>query len=129
MKARQELDPVPYLRSARERLVRLRPLEAVLADRDPALPAEPAGQDQFRSAFGVGLRDVVECYAAEHPGARLRFLRYIRAIDGKVDVLLDSGAPVPAEDRIVHLTSSVSAADADRLSIVAEVLIATNAER
>lgn len=110
MKARQELDPVPYLRSARERLVRLR-------------------QDQFRSAFGVGLRDVVECYAAEHPGARLRFLRYIRAIDGKVDVLLDSGAPVPAEDRIVHLTSSVSAADADRLSIVAEVLIATNAER
>jgi hypothetical protein len=129
MTARQELDPIPYLRAARERLVRLRPLEAVLAGREPGPPVEHAGQHEFRSTFGVGLRDVLERYTRDHPDAGLRFVRYTRAVDGEVDVILDSGDDAPAEDRIVHLTSSVSAADTHRLSIVAEVLIATDAER
>jgi len=128
MTAGQELDPIPYLRSARERLVSLRPLEAALAGRQPG-QAELAPQEAFAKNFAPGLRYVVERYRADHPDIELRFIRYTRAIDDRVELILDSGDDAPNQDAIVHLTNAVSAADVKRLSIVAEVLIAARGKR
>jgi hypothetical protein len=123
MTAAEQLDPIPYLRSARERLVSLRPLEAALSGQDPG-GAEPAPQEAFAKNFGPGLRSVVERYLSEHPDTQLRFIRYTRAVDDRVELILDSGDAAPAEDAIVQLTNAVSAADVKQLSIIAEVLIA-----
>ena len=121
-----ELDPIPYLRSARERLVSFRPLEAALAGKEPG---QPTAQDEFVDAFGLGLRASVDRYESENPDIGLHFIRYTRGVDDTVDLILDSGDDAPAEDDIVALTSSGSAADIDRLTIVAEVLVAARRKR
>ena len=98
MTAGQELDPIPYLRSARERLVSLRPLEAALAGQEPG-QAERATQEAFTRNFAPSLRFVIERYQAEHPDIELRFIRYTRAVDDRVELILDSGDVAPSRGR------------------------------
>jgi hypothetical protein len=119
------LDPLPILRNARTQLVDIGAIEGPLAAAAPDVSTSTqATPEMFQQAMSRGLQDAVEQYRSAHAGASLQLLRYVRAIDGQAQVILDAGAPVPAEENLVHLTVAVSAADTDGLRVVAEVLVA-----
>jgi hypothetical protein len=122
------MDPLPILRNARTQLVDVsaiaEPLAVAAPDVETTTHATP---EMFEQAISGGLRDAVDQYRAAHPGRGLQLLRYIRAIDGKAEVILDAGAAVPEETQLVHLTLALTAADMDELRVVAEVLLASRA--
>jgi len=119
------LDPLPILRNARTQLIDIAAIEGPLAAAAPDVSTSTqATPEMFEQAMSRGLQDAVEQYRSAHAGASLQLLRYVRAIDGQAQVILDAGAPVPAEENLVHLTVAVSAADTDGLRVVAEVLVA-----
>ena len=122
------MDPLPILRNARIQLVDVSglagPQAAAALDVATTTQATP---ETFDQAISGALRDAVDQYSAAHHGQALQLLRYIRAVDGQAEVILDAGAPVPEETQLVHLTLALTAADMDGLHVVAEVLVASNA--
>jgi hypothetical protein len=122
------LDPLPILRNARTQLVDVSAFEGPLAAAAPDVTTSTqATPEMFQQAMSGGLQDAIEQYRSAHAGANIQLLRYVRAIDGQAQVILDAGVPPPAEERLVHFTVAVSAADTDSLHVVAEVVIAARA--
>jgi hypothetical protein len=120
------MDPLPILRNARTQLVDMGAITGPLAVAAPdAEITTHATPEMFEQAISEGLRDAVGQYRAAHPGRGLQLLRYIRAVDGKAEVILDAGAAVPEEMQLVHLTLALAAADVDDLRVIAEVLLAS----
>lgn len=121
------LDPLPILRNAHTQLADAGALESQLAAAaTDVTTAAAAAPEVFEQAMGAGLHDAVAQYQ-ENAGVVVRFLRYVRSVNGVAEVILDAGLPAPPENQLVHLTVAVSAADAAGLRVVAEVLLATRA--
>jgi hypothetical protein len=54
-----------------------------------------ATPEMFEQAISGALRDAVDQYRAAHSGRELQLLRYVRAVDGQAEVILDAGRPYP----------------------------------
>jgi hypothetical protein len=118
------LDPLPILQNARQQFVDVGALDAQLSTAAPDVTTTTtATPETFEAAMSSALKDAVEDYRAADGGRQLRLLRYTRATNGEVQVIVDAGEAPPGEDELVQITVSVSVADADRLLVVAEVLV------
>ncbi len=120
--AEPPMDPIPFLRSAREQMTSFGRLHDQLAP-DGVLQPD-ATEKAFDESMSAALTAIVADYRESHRDVRLRLIRYTRSVDGQVSLILDTGLQVPNEDRLVHLTSATSAADRGGLRVVAEVLVA-----
>jgi hypothetical protein len=122
------MDPLPILRNARTQWVDASALTGPLAVAAPDVATRTqATPEMFDDAISGGLLDAMDQYRAAHSGRVLRLLRYVRTVDGQTEVILDTGEAMPNETHLVHLTLAVTAADADGLRVVAEVLLASRA--